>query len=465
MPETLNDSFQTHSKLNLAWLRLIHNMADTVGPKGDERTVAALDAHRSDFPDGGWDVAETFGPMAAMHAAMQRVGIGMPCGLVARFKRRAPAEIDAAVGVAAERFPALRSRLVWLGGRPTLTLIDGWRHEQCRAAEISPTFEATGEEPIWRYALAREGEDVWLTAVWAHAAADGRSMMHFLESVGAALDDRPAPIRKTSRPSVSAPVSMIRWLPRFLVERHLPYVKAAEDTATRSPGVTWLSVPAVRASIVLARASAECGGFAAWLAAAACMSFCAQQRGSPKGRVSLNLLIARSEPPACGGFGFAVGSLLMPVNLNRHGDMGSVARRIGDRQRTMMNQAWDQHLERFVGHDPTHHLRFARLEARGLSAPTISVSWKGRYPGLGGENAIDHVACFAASRIAHVSAHVDANGLSLSLASRQSPAAREDLLRRIVGTLDDGAPARVLTLATIPTGDPYLTRPTVLVSS
>ena len=74
----------------------------------------------------------------------------------------------------------------------------------------------------------------------------------------------------------------------------------------------------------------------------------------------------------------------------------------------------------------------------------ISVSWKGADWRLGGQDGIRDVTCFAASPIAHVSGHIDQNGLSLSLTSNQSTAARVDLLQRIADVLGCGPP-RVLT--------------------
>ena len=52
--------------------------------------------------------------MSAMHAAMDRLGTGMPCGLVARFAGKTIAEVEAAIEAACQRFPVLQRRLVWL---------------------------------------------------------------------------------------------------------------------------------------------------------------------------------------------------------------------------------------------------------------------------------------------------------------------------------------------------------------
>jgi ubiquinone biosynthesis protein Coq4 len=395
--------------------------------------------------DGAVDLADTFGPMAAMHAALDRVGAGMPCGVIARFRGAALADVDAAVGAAAARFPVLRSRLAWRSSRPALVPVEAWRPSLCRAGSVSLSFRPDEEGPLWRYALKVEGEDVWLSAVWAHGAADGRSMLHFLGVVAAALDGRGRPARISQRHLTAVPISMARWLPRFVVERHLPYVGLASGPPG-APDVAWLSVPRPLADEALARARDACGGVAAWLAAAACLAFCEQQRGMPDGRVSLNLLISRDDLASFGGFGFAVGSLLMPVRLKPRADVPSIARRILARQRVMMAQGWDDRFQQFLGRDPARRHWFASLEAAGAGAPTVSVSWKGEYPDLGEEQGVSDVACFAASRVAHVSAHMDAGGLSISVASRQSPAAREALLRRVAGLMAASGAEPVRTL-------------------
>ena len=41
------------------------------------------------------DLVETFGPMSAMHAAMDRLGIGMPCGFICGSQKTTVAKIEA----------------------------------------------------------------------------------------------------------------------------------------------------------------------------------------------------------------------------------------------------------------------------------------------------------------------------------------------------------------------------------
>ena len=48
-----------------------------------------------------------------MHAAMDKLGAGMPCGLVARFAGKTAAHVEAAVEAACHHFPVLQRHLVW----------------------------------------------------------------------------------------------------------------------------------------------------------------------------------------------------------------------------------------------------------------------------------------------------------------------------------------------------------------
>ena len=207
--------------------------------------------------------------------------------------------------------------------------------------------------------------------------------------------------------------------------------------------MTWLTLPTEWAEPALERARAECGGVAAWLSAAACMAVCAQQQNRRQGRVSLNMLLSRGDLSSVGGFGFAAGSLLIPVKLRVHCELTTVARDIFARQSGMLAENWDEQLRRFIGTSPRRQRSFAAAFARGWSDSTINVSWKGVYPELGGTDGLRDIACFAASRAVHISAHSDRNGLSISVTSCQSPSDREELLGCLVGVIG-GAPGRSL---------------------
>ena len=121
-----------------------------------------------------------------------------------------------------------------------------------------------------------------------------------------------------------------------------------------------------------------------------------------------------------------------------------MARYIFKRLKQMTDQGWDENFERFLGTSSRRHLRFAALSARGMSAPIINVSWKGPNWQVGAMDGIRDLACFAVSPVAHISGHIDRNGLSVSITSRQSASAREGLLLRIVDQLGCGPIERTL---------------------
>ena len=380
--------------------------------------------------------------MSAMHAALDRLGVGMPCGLIARLQETTAAKVEDAIEKARPRFPVLQCRVAWLGSRPVLVPIEPECQDQARASEISLTFESNAEKPLWRYRLVQEGDDVWLNAVWDHAAADGHSMLRLMETIVAVLAGRSLAHFRSRLPPRGRRRPMAAWLIRFIIEQHLPHVRPTEE-GLHPPGVAWLTVPAELSSRLRQKAHTECGSFAAWLAGAASMAYCEQQ-GVPSGRVMLDVPILRDHLDRVNGFGFGVGSLLMPVKVNLDAPLTSVAHLVAARLKEMINQRWDENFERFLGNNPSRHLRFAALRARGLHPPVITVSWKGAHWGWGAEDGIRDVACFAVPSAAHISSHIDRNGLSLSVTSKQPAAMREDLLRRIVARLGCGTVERIL---------------------
>ena len=129
--------------------------------------------------------------------------------------------------------------------------------------------------------------------------------------------------------------------------------------------------------------------------------------------------------------------MLIPVKIKPNWTLASVARCIEGRLKTMIAQGWDINFDRFLGNNPRRHLRFATACVRGRATPVISISWKGMAWQLGGEEGIHDVACFAMSPLAHVSAHLDQNGLSLSVASSHPAVRRDKLLLRIDQWLGD----------------------------
>ena len=282
-----------------------------------------------------------------MHAALEKMGVGMPCGFVARFQDRTAAEVESAVEIARRRFPVLQRGIGWRESRASLVVIDPLRQRQVRASKLPLEFNSEMDSPLWHYRVVQDDADAWLMAVWAHAAADGTSMLRFSETISAAINHLPTPRFEARSPRLANRKAMARWFLRFLIEHHLPYVRPLEK-GHRVPGIAWLTVPSERSTRVIERARAECGSFAAWLGAAACMTHC-QFQGVSSGRVLLNLPILRDDMDRVGGFGFGMGSMLMPVKLNHGANLPSVARYIFKRLKEMTDQGWDENFERFIG--------------------------------------------------------------------------------------------------------------------
>jgi hypothetical protein len=392
-----------------------------------------------------YDLIDAFGSLAGLHAAMARIGTGTPCGVVARLAGRRISEVETAVSVASRRFPLLYRRLIWRGPRPVLAPSGCDAAVAARAPVLPLALPASPDGPLWRYQLIPERGDVWFAAIWPHAVADGGSMLRLVEAIGAALSGRsPACPPATAATPCSPRRSMIAWFPRFVIERTLPYLRPAAAEAGR-PGVSWTMLPASESRSLLARGRAEASSFAAWFAAAACIAFVEQRQAGRRGRVSLDIPVARGGLESVGGFGFAAGSLLMPILVQPDSDLPTLARRIAARLRAMKESGWDQNLQRFLGRDARRHLRFAERER--FFAPPLSVSWKGFRDCLGPPDGPRDVACFALSRGVHVSAHADPGGLSISIASPQPRATREQLLRMIIRRLGTALPQPVNCLA------------------
>jgi hypothetical protein len=377
--------------------------------------------------------------MSAMHAAMDKLGVGMPCGLIARFENTRTAQITEAILASAGRFPTLALRIVWTNRRPTLE-----KTTQVLPSQPTPSGSQVLKHDSnglpWQYTLIEDGNDTWLTSIWPHALADGPSMLRLLETMVAKLGGNPVPPVENFERIPSCQRSIASWVCRFLFEQSFHYSRASNDSS-HAPGVAWLTIPTELASQILDRAMEGCGSFAAWLGAAAGIAFHEQQRSS-RSNVMLNYPIQRNNLEAYGGFGFGAGSLLMPVRVDF--PIQQVATKLSKRMKSMINEGWDINFDRFIGSNPKRHLRLAALHARGISTPMLNISWKGSGWQVGGPDGLRDVTCFALSFMVHVSGHIDRNGMSLSVASRQSPSARDHLLRSIVDKLTEGWPDLVI---------------------
>jgi ubiquinone biosynthesis protein COQ4 len=377
------------------------------------------------------DICQTFGPLAAMHAALDREGIGMPCGMVACFADKDEREVESAIAIARRQFPVLQTRLEWQKGRPVLEPEASANRDW--GAKPLLDFSASESGEIWRYRLIREGRNTWLQAAWMHGVADGLSMLRFTRAIAAVLGDVPYVPEPRRQRQPRDRQRFLAWLPAFLLDQRRNYVVLAQPAAS-IPQVSWLSAPVADRERVMEFARRSSEGMAGWLAAAVALAF-ADQQGKPAGYIMLNMQIARDELARTNGFGFGSGSLRLPVRLGEYPNMAVLADAIGRRVQQLANRGWDRNLERLLGPNPARHARFARIEAGRSTNPNITISWKGHHADLGAGGGPRDVACFAAAPTLHVSAHTDAGGFSLSVTSRQGVAERSALLLRIARQL------------------------------
>ena len=102
------------------------------------------------------DVIEAFGPLAGMHAAMDRAGAGMPCGFVVHFENRTPRELEAAIATIRSRFPVLNCGIEWIAARPCIGPVGGGRI-RCRLPGNIVQFRGAG----WFGAVAVPHHATW----------------------------------------------------------------------------------------------------------------------------------------------------------------------------------------------------------------------------------------------------------------------------------------------------------------
>jgi hypothetical protein len=381
------------------------------------------------------DLIETFGPMSGMHAAMAARGVGMPCGIVGRFQETNSEELEVAIEKAKQRLPILDRRVRWIKSRPVLV-----------KANSSATKSATNNSlfdpdcTFWRYRILPYGKDVWLLAIWPHAMADGPSMLRFFENIAAITATHPVRRHRYQRTDVELePMAM--WLPRFLIDKSQRYLQPSDR---RLPlGVAWWTVQREHWLPFVENGPTNRVSAAAWLGAAACIALC-EQKCVTNGKILLNIQVQQRNLEHVGGFGFAAGSLLLPVKLSSKCSLPSLARSIFSRLSSMINRGWNDNFERLLGNNPRRHRWFAWLDARGLRGAMVSVSWKDYRWEIDGHNKISDVACFALSPTLHVSGHVDQAGISLSVTSKQLANERGYLLQRLVHLLSGDSPERIL---------------------
>ena len=389
---------------------------------------------------GTLDILTTFGPLAAMHAALERQGIGQACSTAAYFPRQRAEEVHGAVSRVAARLPVLSSRMIWRGDQPLLILGAG---EATRLGDPL-TFRADGTG-IWGYRLAEDSGGAWLVAAFAHAGADGLSMLRFQAAVAAELNGQASPASADPARAPKRQRPMALWLPGFLLEHARTYDGLDPANRQSACGACFAILPLDAAERL--QQAARGSGVAARLAAAAASAFVEQQHGRAEGEVYLNVPISRGGAASLRGFGFDVGSVRLPLRLSPGQGLDALAQRAGERLRARIEQGWDLNLSRLLAGSPGRRMKFAAIQARKPPDPCFTISWKGRRDGIGARHGVGAIACFAAAPTLHLSGHLTDDGLSLSLTSPQALDARRALLVQIMDRLGLGPPAEVHELA------------------
>ncbi len=342
----------------------------------------------------------------------------MPCAVSARYEGVTAQALEQHLLAAASQYPVLNSRLAWIGDRPVLQ--PGVGAPIGVAAPLD--FSAMDAALTWRAAIREEQGGAGFTAVFSHAVADGASMLRLVGEIERRLgrDAGPAPSEPPARRRRPA---SLPWLSAFLTERLKPHLVLA-PIGLGPMGASWFRTGPEDRDLVIARARSACGRVLPFISAAAALAT-RELSGERRGRVSLNIPIARSDPR---GFGFGVGSLLFGQEIAPGVETEGLARRLAARIDRLAASGWDGGLEWFLGSNPRRHREFARIRARSPADPTINVSWKGFDRGLGGPGGALDVACFAAAPTGHLSAHADLGGLSISFTAPRSQAVREAFL-------------------------------------
>ncbi len=396
----------------------------------------------ADPSQGALDILTAFGPLAAMHAALERQGIGLPCSSAAHFPGWRAEQLDQAIGRVAARLSVLNSRLVWRGDQPVLELGGGGPTHLSDPLAFRP--DETG---VWGYRLSEDQDGVRIVAAWAHAVADGPSMLGFLSALAHELNGEPPPSAAIIARACRRQQSMAAWLPGFLLEHAKAY--DGLDPANRAPrvGASFAILPPAAAERL--REDSRGPGATARLASAAASCLMEQQRGRSHGEVYLNVPISRGAPAALGGFGFEGSSVRLPLRLSPRLGIETLAALAGKRLRTRIDHGWDLNLLRFLSGPASRRMKFAAVQARRPPDSCLTISWKGWRNDLGARHGVRQVACFAAAPTLHLSGHASEDGLSLSLSTPQASDARRGLLGEICARLGLGRAIEIRELADI----------------
>jgi hypothetical protein len=385
---------------------------------------------------------EPLSPLALVHFALDKLGKGAPCGIVAFFPNQSEEQLAAAVERRARQLPLVHRRIDLSGVTPKIMApelesafirVSGKSPEDLLEFSVSRSHGRTG----W-YVLHPRGDGCWLFAIWAHAIVDGHSMLRFIAGLTTASSENGDSV-KTARP----PLSLGPFLP-WMVRTGIREMKSkvAFKTFSEPQGnVTWINASPHTAESLRAKARRLGTGVTGLLCGALVQAFYKSSLIDAPGRLQFMVPITRSACPEANGFGFGIGWLIPELHVTPASELDQMAKSFNAQIRAMADAGWDKNLERALG---TNYSRLSRKVARTLKRQRAdfiaTVSWKGWIPFLGTATTGTRVACFATvqpnTALCHVSGHIDQSGLSLSLSSRMPRSTAQQVFKSLLTCLE-----------------------------
>jgi hypothetical protein len=384
---------------------------------------------------------DAFSPLGLVHLALDKLGKGAPCGIAAFFPYQSEEQLAAAIQRHVRQLPLIHRRIDLSGVRPKMMPSEGYSAfvrvsgkslEELLEFSISRTHGGTG----W-YVLQPSSEGCWLFAIWAHAIADGHSMLRFISRLAPSTSEQ-AESAHTERP----PAALGRFFP-WMVRTAINEMKPRLTFKTLSQpqcSVTWINAPSHTAQSLKAMARRLGTGVTGLLCGALVQALYKSSITDTSGRLQFVVPISRKPCSEVNGFGFGIGWLMPELQVTPASELKSMARSVHAQIRGMSAAGWDKNLERALG---TDFSRVSRKVARMLErdgTAVASVSWKGWIPFVGTATTGLQIACFAAVKpntsLCHLSGHIDQSGLSLSLSSCMPRGTAQHLFKSLLACLE-----------------------------
>jgi hypothetical protein len=311
--------------------------------------------------------------------------------------------------------------------------VSGKSLEQLLEFSVSRTHGGTG----W-YMLHPSREGCWLIAIWAHAIADGHSMLRFVSRL--TTDSCEQSEAAHTEPPAVAVGRFSPWMVRMAINE-MKSKLAFKTFSEPQRNVTWINASPHTAQSLKATARRLGTGVAGLLCGALVQAFYKSSLVDTSGRLRFLVPISRTTCSEVNGFGFGIGWLMPELQVTPASELEKMARSFHTQIRAMSDAGWDKNLERALG---TNFSRLSGKVAKTLKRERAdfiaSVSWKGWVPFVGTATTGTRIACFAAvqpnTTLCHVSGHIDQSGLSLSLSSCMPRSATQQLFKSLLTCLE-----------------------------